>query len=274
LRFIITCLAIISIIILAATPFGYALETVQVTGSSTVMPIAARSAEIFNNQQKEIRVTVTGGGSGHGIEAVATGKADIGMASREVTASEIENFGNRFVEHVIAKDAVAVVISSDIYSAGVTGLTKEEIRKIFNGEIKNWNEVGGPNRWIAVIVRKPGSGTRDTFMEAIFGTALAKENGQDVAVSENAEMMMNIVNKNNAIGYLSIGYLNENVKAIAVDGTLPTEKNVYSEKYPITRDLYFYTFGDPSTKVQKFIDFVLGPEGQKIVGEEGYLPIK
>lgn len=255
-------------------PVGSALEIVQVTGSSTVMPIAARSAELFNNKQGDIRVTVTGGGSGHGIEAVATKKADIGMASREVTKSEIETFGDRFVEHVIAKDAVAVVVSSEIYNAGVTDLTKEEIRKIFNGEIKNWREVGGPNQWIAVIVRKPGSGTRDTFMEAIFGTALAKENGQDVAVSENAEMMMNIVNKKNAIGYLSVGYLNEDIKAVAIDGVLPTDENIYNGKYPISRNLYFYTYGDLLPKTQRFIDFVLGPEGQKIVREEGYLPVR
>jgi len=273
LKFTTTCLAIVSVVVLIVTPFGYALEIVQVTGSSTVMPIAARSAELFNNNQKDIRVTVTGGGSGHGIEAVATGKADIGMASRDVTASEIERFGDRFVEHVIAKDAVAVVVSSDIYNAGVTNLTKEEIRRIFNGEIRNWSEVGGPNRWIAVIVRKPGSGTRDTFMEAIFGTALAKENGQDVAVSENAEMMMNIVNKKNAIGYISVGYLNENVKAIAIDGVLPTEENIYNGSYPISRNLYFYTYGDPLPKTQKFISFVLSPKGQKIVEEEGYLPV-
>lgn len=273
MKFVIKFLAIVLVVVLTIIPFGSALEIVQVTGSSTVMPIAARCAEVFNKQQNEIRVTVTGGGSGHGIEAVATGKADIGMASREITESEIESFGDKFVEHTIAKDAVAVVVSSDIYNAGVTDLTKEEIRKIFNGEINNWSEVGGPNEWIAVIVRKTGSGTRDTFMETIFGTADAKANGADVEVSDNAEMLMKIVNKDNAIGYLSVGYLNENVKAIAIDGVLPTKENIYNGRYPISRSLYFYTFGEPSPKTQRFIDFVLSSEGQKIVEEEGYLPL-
>lgn len=270
--FSIVVVVTIIVILIILLDFEVAIiEQVHVTGSSTVMPIVVQASQIFS-QQENITVSVTGGGSGHGIDAVATGKSDIGMSSRKITESEISYYGDFFNEYVIAKDGIAVIVSKEIYN-DVTDLTKDQIQKIFVGEITNWSEVNGPNRQIAVITMHPGSGTREIFMDVIFGDVTLQEY-KDLCVQGNAAMMTNIMQKNNAIGYISIGYLNENIRPIAIDGILPTINNIYNDNYPITRYLYLYTYGhNISLATQEFINFVLGSDGQQIVSEVGYVPV-
>ena len=264
----------IFLITILIVPAVHSAEVLTITGSSTVLPVAAKCAEVFNEKQGDITVQVSGGGSGHGIEAVATGKADIGMASREVKDSEINKYGDKFIEDTIARDGMAVVVSSKIYKK-VQNLTKEQIRMIFDGKIKNWKEVGGPDKRIFVVVRKSGSGTRDTFMEAIFGSSKAEARGKYIETSENSEMKTAISQSDIAIGYLGLGYLGgKEVKAISVDGVSPTKETVKDGTYPIARSLYLYTWEKTSLKEGKFIDFILSEEGQKIVEEEGFVPAR
>ncbi len=244
-----------------------------ITGSTTVLPAVERCAEVFNRAQDDIRVQVSSGGSGRGIQDVATGLADIGMASREVKDSEVRIFGDLFVEHLIGYDAIAVAVSREIYDAGVRGLSSEEVSRIYSGEITRWSEVGGPNVMILPVARIPGSGTGDTFNERIMGSSRAETEGVEVNAMENAEIKTLIVQSDKAIGYLGIGYAKTgDIRPLAIDGVSPSAENVKSLAYKLSRPLYLYTWDGTSEAEAEFINFVLGPEGQRIMEEEGFFP--
>ena len=248
-------------------------ENLVITGSTTVLPAVERCAEVFNWAQNDTRVQVSSGGSGRGIQDAATGIADIGMASREVKDSEVRRFGDHFVEHLIGYDAIAVVVSKKIYDAGVQGLSTEEISKIYSGEIDNWKYVGGPDMMILPVARIPGSGTGETFNEMIMGSISAETEGVEVNAMENAEIKTLIVQSDKAIGYLGIGYAKTgDLRAVALDGVFPSEENVKNRTYRLSRPLYLYTWNGTSEREARFIDFVLGPEGQRILEEEGFFP--
>jgi len=250
-----------------------ARESLVITGSTTVLPAVERCAEVFNLNQDEIGVQVSSGGSGRGIQDVAAGLADIGMASREVKESEVQRFGDHFTEHLIGYDAIAVVVSREIYDAGVTGLTSEEVSKIYSGEIYNWKAVGGPDEPILPVARIPGSGTGDTFNEMIMGSIRAETEGVEVNAMENAEIKTLIVQSDKAIGYLGIGYAKTGeIRAVAIDGVSPSAANVKDRSYKLSRPLYLYTWNGTSESEAEFIDFVLGPRGQRIMEEEGFFP--
>jgi len=245
-----------------------------ITGSTTVLPAVERCAEVFNRGQDEIRVQVSSGGSGRGIQDVASGLADIGMASRDVKDSEIRIFGDRFVEHLIGYDAIAVVVSQEVYDGGVRGLTSEEVSRIYSGEITRWNEVGGPETMILPVARVPGSGTGETFNEMIMGSTMAETEGVEVNAMENAEIKTLIVQSDKAIGYLGIGYAKTGkIRPLAIDGVSPTAENVKGLQYKLSRPLYLYTWDGTSEAEAEFINFVLGPAGQRIMEEEGFFSV-
>lgn len=253
---------------------GAEKERLVITGSTTVLPAIARAAEVFNPMQEEITVQVSSGGSGRGIRDVATGLADIGMTSRKVKTSEVDIFGDGFVEHLICYDAIGIAVSKDIYDAGVTSLSTEDIAGIYRGEITNWVELGGPDMPILSVARVPGSGTGDTFNEVIMGSTRAETVGVGVNTMENAEIKTLLVQSNKAIGYLGLGFAKTgNIGLVELDGVYPSLENVKSRKYKLSRPLYLYTWNDTSKTEAKFIDFVLGDEGQTIMDEEGFIPV-
>jgi phosphate transport system substrate-binding protein len=268
-------MALFSGVIIAATIFSGCLgegdaTTVVVKGSSTVLPIADRCAEVFNEMHDDIKVTVAGGGSSLGIESVATGKADIGDASREIKSSEIEKYGNIFNEYAVAKDGVAVIVSKEIYNAGVTDLTLQQIKEIYGGTINNWQDVGGPNEEIFVNERDEGSGTRDTFMDII---DLETANGADKANSANSQVTQAVSGSKVAIGYVGLGYVNPQAPAVKINGVEPSPSTIKNDLYPISRSLYMYTKGEPTGAVKEFLEFVLSQEGQNIVEQEGFISV-
>ncbi|PTD94112.1 phosphate-binding protein [archaeon SCG-AAA382B04] len=243
-------------------------KTITVKGSTTVLPIASSCAEEFNQQQKNLSVSVTGGGSSVGIKSVATKAADIGMASRQVTQEEIDEYGDNFNDHIVAYDGIAVIVSENIYQVGVTDLTLQEVKKIYTGEISNWQELGGADQEIFVVTREEGSGTRAVFYE----TLGIDSSNADQASSGNARVRQAVQGSDSGIGFIGLGYLGEGVKAISLNGVSPTEKNVKSGEYPIKRSLHLYTWGETSITEQTFLDFVLSDEGQQIVEENGFIP--
>jgi phosphate transport system substrate-binding protein len=249
---------------------------ILIVGSTTVLPVASRSAQKFM-ETAQIRVLVNAGGSGVGIHSVAQGRADIGMASRGVSRDEGKRFKNsRLTIHPIGLDAVACVVSNEIYQAGVQHLTPEQIAGIYMGEIQNWKEVGGPDRQIVVVDKERHRGTRHVFMQYIFGNASQKTPGTLLVTGSNNEEQAKIAQSDSAIGMLSMAWTNENVKAVSIRDQgkefLPTQETVVQGKYPIVRELNFITTGEPKGEIKAFIDFVKGPEGQKIVQESGYIP--
>ena len=248
-------------------------KDVTISGSSTVMPLAEAAAEVFNLEQHQYVVTVTAGGTGAGILGIAERKYDIAMASRALTEDEELRFGSNFREFKVGLDGISLAVSEKIYQAGVKSLSREQIRKIYSGVITNWKQVGGPDEDIYVIAREEGSGTRDDFNEAILGNRTAETSGVDTVANSGAEVKTAISGSDEAIGYLGFNYLGGGVRAIAFDGIPPSYENIKLDIYELKRQLYFYTFGDPTPGAKAFIDFVQGPEGQKIATEEGFIPI-
>ena len=249
-------------------------EKVTVSGSSTVLPLGEIAAEAFNAKQNEYQVSVTGGGTGAGMTGIAEGRFDIAMASREVTPDEIAKYGNQYQENLIGYDGVVIIVSKPIYDAGVVNLSTEQIREIFSGEIVNWNEVGGPDEEIFVVAREQGSGTHDTFNEEIMGNKSAETPGVDAVTLGSAEAKTALAGNDKGIGYLGYSYAEGgNVEAVALDGIMPSIDTIRNGTYGLSRNLYFYTYGDPKPGAKAFTDFVLSPEAQMIAQENGFIPV-
>ncbi len=272
---IIRKIIIILIIALLAYVISWSASArdVTVSGSSTVMPLAEVAAEEFNTLQKDYVVTVSAGGTGAGILGIAERKNDIAMASREVTEDEKHRFGDSFQEFLVGQDGISLAVSDEIYQAGVKGLSRQQVRDIYSGNITNWKEVGGPDAEIYVISREEGSGTRDDFNEIVLGKRDAEMPGVNTVANGGAEVKTAIAGSDKAIGYLGFNYLGNGVAGIAFNGVMPSYDNIKLDLYELHRHLYFYTFGKPTSGAQAFIDFVRGPHGQNIAAMEGFIPI-
>jgi phosphate transport system substrate-binding protein len=261
-------LTFVTSLVLAALVLGgcaqSASRTVTEAGSTTVQPLAEKMAAAFEAKNPDVTVTIQGGGSGVGIKSAADGTVDIGAASRELNPDE-----PKLVKHLLAKDGIAIVVNP---SNPVTGLTKDQIIKVFSGEITNWSELGGTSGTITVVSREEGSGTRGAFEEMVMGKTLITDKA--ILQPSNGALRTAVSTTPLAIGFLSLGYVDNTVKALEVNGVAPTQENCKSGEYPIVRPLYFLTKEQPTGVVKAFIDFCTGSEGQEIVQEEGYLSIK
>jgi phosphate transport system substrate-binding protein len=269
------CAILIALIVSAfGATLGMAKETVSISGSTTVLPLAEGGAEVFNAVQSDYEVLVTGGGTGVGMKNIAEGNSDIGIASREVTADEISQFGDRFQENLVGYDGIVIAVSKPIYDSGVTSLTRDQVKKIYSGEINNWKDLGGPDDQILVAAREQGSGTRDTFNEAIMGDTKAETPGVSTVSGSNAEIRTILTGSDKAIGYLGFSYAEDGaVGMITLDGVTPAAETIKDGSYELARKLYFYTFGDGTPGARAYIDFMVGPKGQKVAEEYGFIPL-
>ncbi|MBD3173138.1 phosphate ABC transporter substrate-binding protein PstS family protein [Candidatus Bathyarchaeota archaeon] len=242
-----------------------------ISGSSTVFPIADLAAEDFQNDNSGVNIQVEGPGSGTGVRKASDGTADIGMASRNVKPSELLN-APTLITFGVAKDSVSVVINPDNTLAGSLDLTTEQVNQIFTGEINNWSELGGENAEINVYSRESGSGTRATFMD--FTGIEEGEFAADASIQQgNSAMRAAVAGDPNGIAYISLGYVDETVSPAKIDGAEGTVENVLAGTYPFQRILWMFTLGKPSELEQAYFDYVMSPEGQAIVEEEGFIPI-
>ena len=242
--------------------------TLSVAGSTTVAPPAQDLADAFEAMYPETRVDVQGIGSSAGMKMLNEGGCEIGMASRELKQKELD-WGLDPI--AIAYDGIAVVVNP---ANGVSELSTEQIQKIFMGEITNWSEVGGADQEILVVSREDGSGTRGAFEEIL---KLEGDEGSMVVESAliaegNGAVKANIASKAQAIGYISLGIVDETVKAVKVDGAEATVANIKSGAYGVSRPLNMATKGQMSELAKAYLDFVMSPEGQKIVAEH-YIPV-
>jgi phosphate transport system substrate-binding protein len=240
-----------------------------IAGSTTVLPINQECARILMLENPELRISVSGGGSGHGVKAVGEGAIDIGAASREVKSKEMETYPD-LNPVVIGKDSVAIVLNP---SNPVSDLTMEDASKIFSGEITNWKDVGGTDGEIRVITREGGSGTRDCFENSVMTPFDREIAGKASVKPSNGDIRATVSRDKMSIGYISLGYVDESLKTVKIDGVEATEENVLSGDYPISRSLYIITKGAPSELEKAFIDFVLSGEGQTMVEEMGYIKV-
>lgn len=249
---------------------------IRVAGSTTVLPIVSRAAERFQERNPSVRITVNAGGSGVGIHGAGTRRLDIGFASREITPKENQRYPSLNTT-VIGRDAVACVVSSEIFHSGVHSLTRQQIADIYLGKITNWQQVGGPDRSIIVIDKETHRGTRHVFMQYLFGKSNARAPGARLVTGSNNEEQAKISQSDSAIGMISIAWINDYVVGIGIrEGRRviePTLKNVRAGSFPIARNLNLITAGAPKGAAKQFIDYLLSPEGQKIVEASGYIPI-
>jgi len=251
--------------------------SISLKGSDTVLPLGQKEAEVYMQKDSTASITVTGGGSGVGLTALVEGTTDIAMSSRDLKMDEKLKLteSKKEIEQVtVAFDALAVVVNPD---NKVSKLTREQIEKIFTGEITNWKEVGGVNEKIVVYSRESSSGTYEFFKEHV----LNKKNYASSVLSMPATgaIVQSISQTKGAIGYIGLAYETKEVKPIAVsydEGKTFVTPSVAAAKdktYPISRPLYYIYNKTNAAKVKPFIDFALSAEGQKIVLEIGYVPL-
>lgn len=241
-------------------------------GSTTVLPITQKAAEEFMKKNKTADIIIRGGGSGVGITSLIDGTNDLAAASRPIKPAELEKAsrkGRDLVAHIIALDGISHIVHP---SNPLGGLTREQIKKLYTTRVRNWKEIGGPDLPLVVISRDTASGTFEAFSELVLDK---KKVRPDAIMQASNQSIASIVARTpGAIGYVGLGYVTDSVKAVAVDGVLPDKDAVLRNKYSVSRPLFLYTAGKPSGLVKEFIDFIKGPEGRKIVEEQGFVALK
>lgn len=239
---------------------------IVLAGSTSVQPFSEILAEEYMASHKGVNINVQGGGSSQGAAAALSGAADIGALSRELKDEE-KSEGLTPIQ--IAIDGIAVVVN---HSNGVSALTSEQVKSIYLGSIKNWKEVGGADAPITVVTREESSGTRDAFLEIIMN----KENIISSAIVQNSTgaVRTTVAGDKNAIGYISLAKVNDEVKAVDIDRVEANPDNVINGSYKLQRPFYYVVKGQPDDLAQTFLDYVLSDEGQKIIEEEGAFSVK
>jgi len=263
-----------------------AATEVVVSGSTTVGPLGVLCADAFNAKQTDYHVSVAQTGTGAGITALAQGQADVAMASREVTADEKNKYGDKFVENLIGYDGIAIIVSKPVYDAGVTALTKDQVKKIYAGNITNWKDLGGPDAQIFAVSREQGSGTLANFLTDIMGSDKAQTPGVKTYANGNSEVKTAVTGSDKAIGYVGYSYSQSGaLGVVTLEGIKLTEATVKDKTYPLARKLYLDTFGGQPTNgadpkamakangAKAFIDFVSGSDGQQIAKDNGYIAL-
>jgi phosphate transport system substrate-binding protein len=256
---------------------------IQNVGSDTMLNLALAWEEAYQAARPGARIAVTGGGSGTGIAGLIDGTVDIANASRRMKPEEFAEAqanGITPVEHVVARDAIAVVVHP---SNPVDGLTLQQLSDIFSGRITNWSEVGGEDRPIVLLSRESNSGTHVYFLEQVLRLGDSNNHtlfSPDTLLMPSSEGISVEVRQNpNAIGYDGLGYVTPDQKVVAVAASpdepyvLPAVETVNSGAYPIARDLYMYTAGEPQGDIADYLAWILSPEGQAIVERLGFVPL-
>ena len=264
-----------------ATPVPSATY-IENKGSDTIVNLALAWAERYQSEHQDIRISVTGGGSGTGIASLINGTVDIANSSRQIKEEEIEEAkskGTDPVEHIIARDAIAVIVHPD---NPVSELTLQEISDIYSGKITNWRDVGGEDRPIVKLSRETNSGTHVYFLETVLRLGNSDDEtlfSMDTLLLPSSEGIIVEVRQNpNAIGYDGLGYVPKDLKTIAIANeaggayVLPSIATVNDKSYAIARDLYMYTNGEPTGIIKDYLDWILAPEAQDIVAELGFVP--
>ena len=250
------------ILVLLLSGCARAMGGITVAGSTSVQPFAELVAEEYVALYPAERINVQGGGSSAGIEAALSGAAQIGMSSRELKGEE-----RQLIWIEIARDAIAVVVHP---SNPIHDLSVEQVRGIFSGQITRWSEVGGPPRPIVVVTREEGSGTRGAFQEMVMGKADVDPGA--LVQDSNGAVRQLVSGDASAIGYISLGLVNREVKPVALGGVEPTVENVAAGQYKLVRPFLFVLKSPPEGATKAFVDYVLGLEGQRALAHEGLLP--
>lgn len=255
----------------ATAPVMAEETTVSISGSTTVLPIASACAEAFMDAHPDVDVQVSGGGSGAGIKAMGEGVVSLAMASRELKDEEKTAYPE-LQTVAVAKDGIAVIVNPE---NPVEALTLSQLKDIYTGTVSGWQDIGGETAKIEIVGRDSASGTREFFFEKV----LHKEDFTKFMLEKNSNgaVQQYVSQTPTAIGYVGMGF-EDGVKVIEIKGddgknSKPSVETVKSGAYPLSRELYFVTAGEPEGLAKEFLDFVLSAEGQKIVEEQGFVSL-
>lgn len=259
---------------MAACTVACAQDKLALDGSTTVGPIAKAFAEYMMRQNPGVNITVSESGSGNGAKGLLNGTCDIANLSRHLKDAEkkaMEEKGVKPVAHVAAFDALPVIVHP---SNRVKGLTIEQVRDIYTGKIVNWKEVGGSDQRIVVISRDTNSGTYESFKDLVLGKDDKIIEGAEYTGS-NGGVRQRVQMTRGAIGYAGLGFVDRTVKALEINGVAPCAETVIAKKYPLARELFMFTNGEPAADslAAKFIGLSRTARGREIIEEIGFVPL-
>lgn len=256
-------------------------QTLKINGATTVNIVVAEAAEILRAKNGQAIEVDTQGGSSGGISMVGEGKVDLGMVSKHVSDDDRKKYpGVDFKETHIGADAVALIVSKDVWESGVQSVTREQVKGIYEGKIKNWQEVGANRSLrIAFLNKEPGRGTWENFAKWVYGDSKLAPIVSFPEVGGNEETRQKVATTRGALSQLSSSWADgERVFALGIKGedgkvVYPTNENVINKSYPMSRPLSMLSNGEPKGQAAEFIKFLLGAEGQKLVEKHGYVAI-
>lgn len=256
--------AVVGAVAISVVGCGKSRTAITMAGSTAFQPFAEKLADQYMAAHPDVAVTVQGGGSSVGIRSALSGTAQIGMADMVTLPPE----ASALTTFVVARDGIAVAVNP---ANKVVTLTTAQLRDIFTGKIKNWKDVGGDDKPVAVVSREAGSGTRSSFEQILGGVRLTPE---AIIQDSNGTIRETVANDPNAVGYLSHGLLNARVRQMPIDGVLCTEETIQAGTYRLVRPIFLLTKGAPSPICQGFIDYILSTDGQKTIRANGLLGAK
>lgn len=283
--FVLTAVLFLGVVLSVACSYTAAVKnSIQIKGSDTMVNLGQAWAEKYMEENPMKFIAITGGGSGTGIASLINGACDIAMSSRDIKEKEISLAGQKGIkpyETKVALDGLAVVVNQQ---NPVGKLTIDELAGIFTGKITNWKDVGGKDEEIVMLSREVNSGTHVYFKEHILrkGDPNSKEEFAPSALllSSSQAIADEVASNPSAIGYYGMGYISDKQKPVMISAgenseyETPSIENVVNGKYPISRPLFFYTNGEPQGLVKEFVDFCLSQEGQSVVVDTDFVPIK
>jgi phosphate transport system substrate-binding protein len=271
-----TFLAILGLLVASAA----GAAPLRVVGSTTVNPVVVEAAEILRKEQGLTILVDTQGGSSGGIAAVAEGRAELGMSSRPLLDDDRKKFPQaRLASHAIGLDGVALVVSRDLWDAGLRALSKAQVQAIYEGRARNWKEVGGPDRRIVFFNKEPGRGTWEVFAHWLYGDPKLAPIVSHPEVGANEEARQKVATTLGAISQLSFSWADgERVFALAIldDTSRPVAAapaTLADGTYPLVRTLFLVTNGEPTSEAQAMLGLLLSARGQALLPKHGYLPL-
>lgn len=258
---------------------SHAASPLRVNGSTTVNPVVADAAELLRAEDGLTILVDTQGGSSGGITALGEGRVEVGMASKPLAQKDRERFPDvDFVEHRIGEDAVALVVSADVWEGGVRSISREEMRGVYEGRITNWSRLGGPDLRLVFFNKEPGRGTWEVFAKWLYGGGDEAPAVSFPEVGGNEETRNKVASTPGAMSQLSYSWADRETVfplALEVDGKEiePSPSTIATHAYPMSRPLFLLTDGPPSGDARALLELILSPRGQELVRDHGYLGV-
>ena len=255
---------VVAVIIIIAAAFmlfnGASASKIDIVGSTSVQPVAEKLVETYKTSHPDAQINVQGGGSSVGIKSAQQGTADIGTSSKELKDDEKQGLS----ETNLGQDGIVIAVNTQNQ---VKDLTKDQLKDIYSGKVTNWKDVGGSDGEINVITREDGSGTLDAFESIVMGKdTKIKDNA--IVQSSTEAVKQSVKQDQNAIGFVSYAHMSDDVSAVSVGGVSPSDSTIADGTYELQRPFLFLVKGEPTGEVKKFIDWVNGPDGSKVLADE------